>query len=441
MNDAFENSIRNKLNEGDPPFDQDAWTKMESLLDGKRKKRPAAWWWWFVLLPILGGLGWWMVQLPKGNKHPQQTVTQEVPKENASQQTTTNKTTTTNTIPANESHLSGQPVPIPGSGTDSRPSITQQTTAPSGNSVAISAGGKNTAPVIHLSTPDTATRQLNQQVINPVDPLTKNPVSDNDIHGAGKETVNPGITGVTPTFYNDIHPVKTKDISNGNVYTKIENIHKIPANTAIPATQENKISRRKINSKGLYVGVTLGPDLNVAPSMNYGKIGFNAGILAHYYFNKHWFVTTGAVYSKKIYGATDKDYNLPSGYPNTYGLVKVNANCDVLDIPVNANYTFLEVKNNTVSATLGISNYFMLKEKYQYIYKTYPTMEKTVENENQHYLAILNVGALYQHPAGRKLIIGVQPYAKIPLRGVGLGQVKLYSAGVSLQVNLVGKKR
>ena len=174
--------------------------------------------------------------------------------------------------------------------------------------------------------------------------------------------------------------------------------------------------------------------------MNYGKIGFNAGVLAHYYFNKHWFVTTGAVYSKKIYGATDKDYNM-SGYPNTYGLVKVNANCDVLDIPVNANYTFLEVKNNTVSATLGLSNYFMLKEKYQYIYKIYPTMEKTVENENQHYLAILNVGALYQHPAGRRLIIGVQPYAKIPLRGVGLGQVKLYSAGVSLQVNLVGKKR
>jgi hypothetical protein len=119
----------------------------------------------------------------------------------------------------------------------------------------------------------------------------------------------------------------------------------------------------------------------------------------------------------------------------------VNANCDVLDIPLNVNYTFLQVNNNTLSATLGLSNYIMLKEKYQYIYKSSPEWEKTVENQNQHYLAILNVGALYQHPAGKRLIIGVQPYAKIPLHGVGLGQVKLYSAGLALQLNLVGKKR
>lgn len=439
MSDAFENSIRNKLNEGDIPFDQDAWTKMESLLDGKRKKRPAAWWWWFVLLPILGGLGWWMVQPPKESKQPQQTVVREIPKENASQQTTTNKTTTTNnTTPANESRPSHQPGHVPDAG--SHPLAIQQATEHTGNPVTASGKGKATAPVTHLPIPDVTTRQLNQQAINPVNPLAKNQISGNDIHSPGKETVNTDITGATPAIYNDIHPVKIKNVNNGNVYTKLGKTPEIPVNTTIPATPENKISRRKINSKGLYVGVTLGPDLNVAPSMNYGKIGFNAGVLAHYYFNKHWFVTTGAVYSKKIYGATDKDYNM-SGYPNTYGLVKVNANCDVLDIPVNANYTFLEVKNNTVSATLGLSNYFMLKEKYQYIYKIYPTMEKTVENENQHYLAILNVGALYQHPAGRRLIIGVQPYAKIPLRGVGLGQVKLYSAGVSLQVNLVGKKR
>ncbi|NLR78939.1 outer membrane beta-barrel protein [Chitinophaga eiseniae] len=438
MNDAFENSIRNKLNEGDIPFDQDAWTKMESLLDGKRKKRPAAWW-WFVLLPILGGLGWWMVQPPKERKQPQQTAVLEIPKENASQQTTTNKTiTTNNTTPANESRPSQQPGHA--SGVDNHASAAQQTTGHIGNPVTTSDKGKATAPVIHLPIPDVATRQLNQQVINPVNPLTKKTVSDNGIYSPGKETGHTDITDATPAIYTDIHPVKIKNVNNVNVYTKIGDIHEIPVNTAIPATQENKVNRRKINSKGLYVGVTLGPDLNVAPSMNYGKVGFNAGILAHYYFNKHWFVTTGAVYSKKIYGATDKDYNM-SGYPNTYGLVKVNANCDVLDIPVNANYTFLEVKNNTVSATLGLSNYFMLKEKYQYYYKYGPEAEKTVENENQHYLAILNVGALYQHPAGRKLIIGVQPYAKIPLRGVGLGQVKLYSAGVSLQVNLVGKKR
>jgi len=269
--------------------------------------------------------------------------------------------------------------------------------------------------------------------------IIANESNNQDVITASGKGVTTNPASLIPTY--DINFIKTKNVNNGNVYTKISRPAKMPINIDVPPDQHPSIPRRKINSKGLYIGVTLGPDLNVAPSLNYGKVGFNAGILAHYYFNNRWFITTGAIYSKKLYGATSKDYTAWTNGTAPYDLVRVNANCDVLDIPVNMNYTFLQVNNNTVSATLGLSNYFMLKEQYQYLYKTSPEWEKTVANENQHYLAILNVGALYQHPAGRRLIVGVQPYAKIPLRGVGLGQVKLYSAGVSFQLNLVGKKR
>lgn len=62
MNDEFENSIRNKLNEADIPFDQDAWTKMEALLDADNQPKTPVAWWWLMLLPILGGLVWWSIQ-------------------------------------------------------------------------------------------------------------------------------------------------------------------------------------------------------------------------------------------------------------------------------------------------------------------------------------------------------------------------------------------
>lgn len=440
MNDEFENSIRSKLNEADIPFDQDAWKKMESLLDaGNNKKRPAAWW-WLLLLPVLGGLGWWIMQPPEADKTVSRATVSPRNEQSSAINGPGNDATDSNslrlpqTITPTEKEIQQQPLEK----TDAtvNKSIQQQDISSSGN---------------HLPKTNTATAITGRQhtplpagTFLPKTNKTDKETTDNDHQAPG---INTGARGIinkeavdSTTGYSALKLLNTKRSNNYNVYTKIGQPSEIPVHTELQPDQQNKIVRRKINSKGLYFGVTLGPDLNVAPSFKYGNVGFNIGVLAHYYFNRHWFVTSGIVYSKKLYGATRSDYNNPN-YSNPYDLVKVNANCDVLDIPVNINYTFLQVKNNTVSATLGMSNYIMLKEKYQYIYKYTPEKEWSVSNENQHYLAILNVGALYQHPAGRRLIVGVQPYAKIPLHGVGAGQVKLYSAGLSLQLNLVGKKR
>lgn len=454
MNDEFENSIRKKLNEADIPFDQDAWTKMESLLDaGDKDKRPAIWWWLF-LLPLLGGIGWWIMQSSSTDKKAADTVVVQKTNEKAANDNVGNDSSTTvlntstdagrqdNETVKKTDHQqpAAEPSPENKPNTSTDQQLLQTDISPENKS--------NSKTAQHL--PQTNISPENKLNNKPDNHLPENNITTtgnstaNIITGTGTKTTSAAnsfvITSdsISTIKYNDLHFIKTKNINNYNGYTKINHPSEMPVNTEIQQDQHPKIPRRKINSKGLYIGVTLGPDLNVAPSLNYGKVGFNLGILGHYYFNQHWFVTTGAIYSKKLYGASSTDYKVPG---NPYDLVKVNANCDVLDVPVNINYTFLQVNNNTLSATLGISNYFMLKEKYQYIYKTSPDWEKTVENQNQHYLAILNVGALYQHPAGKRLIIGVQPYAKIPLRGVGLGQVKLYSAGVSFQLNLVGKKR
>jgi hypothetical protein len=457
MNDAFENSIRNKLNEADIPFDQDAWKKMESLLDaGDNNKRPAGWW-WLLLLPVLGGLGWWIMQPSATDKAVSRaTVVSSQDKQQHNVITDAQRTAAPD---SNAVHLQ-ETITSTEDKTPQQSNASLEKQSPNTNTTTGSSSQQQTVSTSGSHLPKTNTTAVNtgrQQTASPAGTYLPKANTTTDQDTPGKRTTNnnnaiPAITvepgkgtgnneGADATIKHAVFDLlKTKNSNNYNVYTKIGKPEEIPVNNGIQPDQEKKAVRRKINSKGLYVGVTFGPDLNVAPSFNYGNIGFNAGVLAHYYFNQRWFVTSGVVYSKKLYGATSSDYK--KFYNNPWDpLVKVNANCDVLDIPVNINYTFLQVKNNTVSATLGISNYIMLKEKYEYIYKYSPEKEKTVENENQHYLAILNVGALYQHPAGRRLIVGVQPYAKIPLHGVGLGQVKLYSAGVSLQLNLVGKKR
>jgi|GEM_PF-735316 len=463
MNEDFENSIRNKLNEADIPFDQDAWSKMESLLDaGDNNKRPAAWWWWLLLVPVMSGIGWWIMQ-PSDTKEAVSRAT--ISNQKSTAEKTLNLTTEqpqntarNNAVPPPEATTEGateQVTPSPQETTKKRVNqqvLTTDDHLPKAKTTINTTQQTTTGNHLPTTTTANAIQQPLTTTGEPLKTTTNNPLPGKSI--TRKDEINTIPASAIPSgkdlviskagadtfFMSNIDLLHIKSISNYYGYTKITTPSEIPVNKEIQPDRHKKIVRRKINSKGLYLGVTIGPDLNVAPSFSYGNVGFNAGVLAHYYFNQHWFVTTGVVYSKKLYGATDKDYNIP-GNANSYGLVKVNANCDVLDIPLNVNYTFLQVNNNTLSATLGLSNYIMLKEKYQYIYKSSPEWEKTIENQNQHYLAILNVGALYQHPAGKRLIIGVQPYAKIPLHGVGLGQVKLYSAGLALQLNLVGKKR
>ncbi|HVI48056.1 MAG TPA: hypothetical protein VM802_24525 [Chitinophaga sp.] len=374
---------------------------MELLLDAPEKDKPVAAWWWLLLALLLCIGGWWLMS--DNNNEAKMSLKESRSKKtkpvntNASDNSNYNKIITTTGI------------------TSSIKRIQKQT---------ITAGSFATVKRIDATNP--LSRRNTAVKVNADKSEYSNLDSYNISVSPRKQTIN---------------TITTKLITNNNEHTKINSIPEIPIKTTFAAI--DTITKRKPRQpfNKWFAGLTLGPDFNVAPAMKLGNVGLNAGILLQYYFSRKWFASAGAVYSRKIYGATPGDYNAWTPPNNYYSLVKVNADCSVLDIPVNMNFTFLERKKSTLSATLGLSNYFMLKEKYKYIYNYGPSKEITLNNDNQHYLAILNAGALYQYPAGKHLILGVQPYVKIPLHGVGYGQVKLYSAGVSVQLMFTGKKQ
>ncbi|MFD2889636.1 porin family protein [Chitinophaga cymbidii] len=201
-----------------------------------------------------------------------------------------------------------------------------------------------------------------------------------------------------------------------------------------PAPQQEDLPAKK-KRKGFEGGITIGPDVNIASSMKMGRIGLGAGIILRYHFNDRWSVQTGAILSKKRYGATPDDYHFD--YPVTY--TKIDADCNVLDVPLNVSYTFLEKKRNRWSAVAGASSYFMLNEKYDYFYANGTKRSHAYKNQNQHYFSVLNLGVNWERQTGSRLKWSLQPYVKVPLGGVGQGKVKLYSAGLALQVTM-GKR-
>jgi cytoskeletal protein RodZ len=388
MSEQFENSIRKKLEEVEIPFDPAAWDNMKKRLDDSDRRRPVFWWWTsgFLLLLLLGGGGWWWYA-----QQDQSTAVQNVPVE--------------------KNIAAGNTPTITGADNKVTPSSEGNDATPLSEKISSTS---KTIPTEKITAPNKTTRPSKEQTETSINEPTT------------------AAEGSTPLRY-DIEPLAFNQLKKITIPATVNNspVINIPTDT----TTNNYTKKTKKKKTGFDGGITLGPDYNIAPSFKMGKLGFNGGLFLRYHVNNRLSLSIAAVYAKKIYGATPKDYKFD--YPTNY--VKIDADCNVLDVPLNVNYTFLDRPKSSWSAMAGASSYFMLKEKYDYYWANNTKRTREFSNQNQHYFSVLNLGVTYERKTTGRLKWGLQPYIKVPLNGVGEGKVKLSSAGVSLQLSL-GKK-
>ncbi len=80
----------------------------------------------------------------------------------------------------------------------------------------------------------------------------------------------------------------------------------------------------------------------------------------------------------------------------------------------------------------------MLKENYVFKYLPSTGRKDRVSeftNANQHFFSVLDLSATYNIKLkSKKFALGFEPYIKIPLGGIGEGNVPLKSSGVSLKL-------
>lgn len=423
MSEQFENSIRKKLEEVDIPFDPAAWDDMKKRLDDSDRRRPVFWWWTsgLLLLLLLGGGGWWWYA-----QQNQSTALQNVPIENI----------------AGENNVHTPAVTGTDKGTS--PSSEKNEATPLSEKLSSAAKTRSSEKTTNtIPTEKTPNILLSEKTTNTT-PTEKTTIANNKTTRPSKEqtqtSTNEAITkestttpeASTPLRY-DIQPIPFNQLKKISIPANVNNAPVINIHTDTTANNYTKKTKKK--KSGFDGGITLGPDYNIAPSFTMGKIGFNGGLFLRYHVNNRLSLSIAAVYAKKVYGATPKDYQF--SYPTNY--VKIDADCNVLDVPLNVNYTFLDRPKSSWSAMAGASSYFMLKEKYDYYWANNTKRTREFSNQNQHYFSVLNLGVTYERKTAGRLKWGLQPYVKVPLNGVGEGKVKLSSAGVSLQLSL-GKK-
>jgi hypothetical protein len=187
-----------------------------------------------------------------------------------------------------------------------------------------------------------------------------------------------------------------------------------------------------VNAKrsGLTLSIMAAPDISGTGANVSSKVSTNIGLLVTYPLSRKISVSTGVIYAKKLYNSGG-----PAAINNGYGNQswEVNADCRVLDIPLNVNYQVFKKRKLAITVNTGLSSYLMLNERYDLTSGPDRSASRVeVSNQNQHLFGLANLSVSVERKINSSLSIGVQPFVKLPLTGIGNYDIRLNSTGVSV---------
>jgi hypothetical protein len=120
----------------------------------------------------------------------------------------------------------------------------------------------------------------------------------------------------------------------------------------------------------------------------------------------------------------------------------VEGDCRIAEIPLLMTWHVGRGGQRNWMLTAGVSSYLMKKEEYYYTYKnsaTGPTLYRNWENHNRlnALFSVLSFSAGYRLTLSPRFQLLTEPYLRLPLTGVGYGNVRLNSGGI--QFTLAGQ--
>lgn len=222
----------------------------------------------------------------------------------------------------------------------------------------------------------------------------------------------------------------------------------IPENTiATNVTKSNSDDLSKENAapkkanaikkeKRFYAGVMIGPDASTVKLQSINNIGLSTGIIVGYQLNKKLSIETGLMWDKKYYYSDGKYFNTKNlTLPPTVTIQDLDGNCNMVELPVNLRYIFKSSGKITWTSSLGFSSYLMKNENYEYTYDNSGSIYqryKTYNTPSDFWFSMMNLSIGYNRKLGKIGDLRIEPFIKIPLKGVGIGALPITSTGINI---------
>jgi hypothetical protein len=208
-------------------------------------------------------------------------------------------------------------------------------------------------------------------------------------------------------------------------------------NQVVNSYKSDNVSLKRSKSH-FYAGLIAGPDLTFVRFQKTNGVGINFGLTAGYSLNNKWSIETGVLFDIKKYYTKGEYFNKRRVPDFSYvDLLSINGNCNMIEIPVNVQYKFASNKTHNWIIAFGSSSFLMTKEYYNY--------SAIANGENQqgefthypsssHLFATVNLSAGYETKLSNTLRLNIQPYFKVPIAGIGTGNLHMYSTGFNLEI-------
>ncbi|MVN74972.1 hypothetical protein GO988_01390 [Hymenobacter sp. HMF4947] len=187
----------------------------------------------------------------------------------------------------------------------------------------------------------------------------------------------------------------------------------------------------------LLVGVVGAPSVSAVRTAQTARLGGDFGLTVEYRLTPRLRVRTGLISSQKRYSAASSDYQAPASWQWFAADYQVDANCRITEIPLDLRVDVLRRHSYTVFASLGATSLLMRDERYSYDWmmngQTFTKEAHVVKGSNS-FLSVLSFSAGIERPLGARWALQAEPFWQVPLGGVGAGQVRLSSAGLSFSL-------
>jgi hypothetical protein len=206
-----------------------------------------------------------------------------------------------------------------------------------------------------------------------------------------------------------------------------------------PVVEASPITLPPVRQMSLSVRLLVSPDLSSVGLKDFQRPGTNFGALLEYQFANRWRVQAGVLRSVKVYESAAGRYewgtnSWPVQPESVYG------RCNMLDIPLNLRYDFAlrprpDGRQNRWFVSGGVTTYIMLREDYSYNYanpddpRINDRAREWTTSTGSYGFSHLNVSAGYERAFGKRLSWQVEPFVKVPLKGVGYYKLNLISTG------------
>lgn len=242
--------------------------------------------------------------------------------------------------------------------------------------------------------------------------------------------------------------IKKNDTEKKN--TTAANINTTKGNKAVATLQKDSVATVKkaslkhttpVKTRGLYAGAAAGLDITEVKFNEVKKLGYSAALIVGYRINNHWSIESGLMWDNKNYYSPGKYFDRSrTDIPTASYIHYLNGACRMYEVPLNIKYDFNSKKLSGFYISAGLSSYFMKKENYEYHATSgsgnYYVGKRAYKNSTNNLFSVANISGGYQFIFKNNNSLRIEPYFKVPLKGLGIGKLPFSSTGISAAYTL-----